>query len=418
MKKSMDKDKASIFLFVGCFIVYTLISFTKSNYNASIAYTVSRGIFSKADSGMIVAAFYLLYGIGQFFGGGVVDRFSPYHTIAIGLLGSIIANTILCFTTQYIVVLIVWSLNGICQFGVWPGLVRIISETILEKHRRKASLYITFGLGGAGILSYICAVNVLERAGWVGMFIMNVVCSIVMLALWIFVEYKTKNVLAVEKVGKTVTAVPKGKGGFLRVIVSSGMIFAFVISVSQTMLDTGIKTWMPTMIVENYQISTVLAGMQTALLYAVNVAGVALVALVFGRIRNEMLIKGILFAICIPIFVVLLAIGKLPLAVVVAALIVATTLVYYMNNINVRIPVRFALSGHSGTVSGILNALSSFGIVIAGACYGIVADKSGWTSVITIWIILAAISVALSVPAAILWKRFIAGNAGKVKRAS
>ena len=81
MNVLFEKERASTKLFLASFIMYLMVCMVKSNYTASIAYIVNEGIFTKTDSGLISASFYLVYGLGQLLGGGLSDRFSPYKVI-------------------------------------------------------------------------------------------------------------------------------------------------------------------------------------------------------------------------------------------------------------------------------------------------------------------------------------------------
>jgi len=169
----MAEKKKSHILLWATVMMYAMATFTKINYSASIAYAVKEGIFNKTDSGIIAAAFYLIYGLGQIFGGKVIDRFSPYPLIATGVFGSLLVNVALCFSSDYLWVLIFWSINGLVQSVIWPGCVKIVAECLLLEHQQKGTLFLTLSIALGGICSYVFVSPVLEAFGWVGMFVLN-----------------------------------------------------------------------------------------------------------------------------------------------------------------------------------------------------------------------------------------------------
>ncbi len=70
--------------------------------------------------------------------------------VLIGIFGAIAGNLVLCFTTNYLIILVTCSLCGIVQFGIWPGICRLIATDVLPEHRNKVSVYIQYAdqIGG------------------------------------------------------------------------------------------------------------------------------------------------------------------------------------------------------------------------------------------------------------------------------
>ena len=421
MKKYSEKERASIALFIVCWLTYMTVCITKLNYTASIAYVVREGIFTKSGSGLISACFYLAYGVSQLLGGRLADRFSPYKVMASGILSSICTHLLLCFTNQFSHVLVLWGMTGLLQFGIWPSASRIIATVLIPEHRQKASLYITFGIAAAGLFSYLTVNSFLEAFGWSGVFSFNVLLLVLVLVVWLITARKTAPVLMGENgegtEGKTQTTVPespslspapqKNKHRFLPLFFASGLFLSMFLCFAQGMLDNGVKSWMPTMMMENYEISPTWASMQTAVLYVCNIFGVLLLAKLFSRVKNAVLCGTIYYILCLPMCILMVFIGKIPLALVFVALMLSTTLTYTMTSIMVRISNGFARYGYSGTVSGFLNALTCFGIVIASYLYGYLADASGWGAVTALWVIICALAIVCGGVGFLFWRKFL-----------
>lgn len=402
-----DSKRNSI-LFLGCFFAYALSSLTKSNYTASVAYVVSQGMFSKADAGLIASAFYIFYGIGQAFGGIAVDKVSPYKMIRVGIIGALICNLILCFTYEFEIVLVVWSISGIIQMGIWPGVCKILSTDIAPEFRSKGSVYISYGLPASTLLSYLLSATILEKLGWSAMFLSSVVAMVITLVFWIYATGKRPekpvSMIAPEETKKQFKP---AHIKFLPLLFVSGMFLMLFINFNHSMLSTGAQVWIPTMIMENYTVSSAVASMQSIFLVSMQIAGLLLLGAVIRKIKSPILGIGLSFALCIIPFTVLMFIGKIPL--ILALLMLALyKMISSSNGVFItQMSVQLGRFGYSGTYSGMANACASFGVVVASGTYGIIADKFGWSAITAIWLILSVMSVLCCVPAFYMWKKLI-----------
>jgi len=139
VRKSLKDSRKSLYLFALVFILYALIYMTKNCYSAAMASIVKEGIMTKSETGLIAAAFYLVYAPFQIVGGIAADRYSPYKLIVFGTFGAGVCNLLVYFFSgNYIAMIIIWSINAVVQFGIWPSVFKIITSQIKESHRTKA----------------------------------------------------------------------------------------------------------------------------------------------------------------------------------------------------------------------------------------------------------------------------------------
>lgn len=423
MQSSPKKLKASIILFISAWIAYTMICFTKTNYTALIASIVKAGIFTKSDSGFISACFYIAFGISQIVGGRFTDK-KPMLAIMIGLIGSLIPNIILCFVTDFVSVCILWSLCGLMQFGCYPGIVKIVSGYLAPEHREKARTYVVLCIGVGGILSYALVASVYEWLGWSGVFGMDALALGLSVILWLYAMTKVKYLkedkankneeIQVQAEEKEQTELPKTeekqKISFWKLIMTSGLILAIIINFFMTMMSNGFKSWISTMMMECYDLSPVWASMQTAIIYVANILGTFIIAKTFGKIKNEMLAKGMAMAFCLPFYIVILFIGQVPAFVIITCSIITTTVLYGIGRVNVKIASHVEKYGYSATFTGFLNAMASFGVVFANGGFGIIADRLGWNAVTIVFVVVCVIAVLGYVVGAIIWNKFKKAN--------
>ncbi len=405
------KYKHSVILSWMAFVMYAVATFTKINYSASISFLIKENIFTKTQSGVIAAAFYLVYGVGQIFCAKLIDKYSPYRVGIVGLLGCLACNAALCLTCSYEWVLLLWTLNGAFGWVFWPGLVRMVSECVHPVERKFATNLLTTSIAVGGILSYLCTSPILERFGWSGVFALNSIVILITLVLWLCVMFYTEKVLyKVKTESKNNSVMPVGD--FIKLSFKSGLILLTLVLFIRAILDNGLKTWFPTMMMESYNISTVTAGIQTALVYIFNIAGMFLITPVISKMKNESTMTAVLLIAVLPFACIMLKIGNVHQLLAFGAFAVITTLTYTLNGVQVMISSAFAEKGLncSGSVAALLNGFASLGVLAASVFFGYVAENYNWYSVVLIAVILIIAALFICLPAYFMWKKFKSSN--------
>ena len=232
--------------------------------------------------------------------------------VMVGLVGALISNIILVFQPTYIVILIVWSLCGIVQFGIWPGVCKIMISDLTGEYKEKATIYMQYSVPVGYCLSYVFAVLVLENFGWSMMFLSSVITLVGLIALWIYI-CKIKPQPSLEKpivVEETVDA-PK-KMSFLKTLLFSGFIFTVFVTFVEAMLVNGAQTWIPTMIMESYEgVSSKLSSLFTIMLNIAQVLGILFLAKLSAKIRNPVIGTIIHYSLTVLALIPLIFIGKI-----------------------------------------------------------------------------------------------------------
>ena len=317
MNCKLKDEKTSRLAFFACFMAYAIINMTKNTYSAAIVAIVNEGLFSKSGVGVINAAFYLCYGLTQFFGGYLADRFSPFKMILICLVGSLLTNVAMAMSRSFPVMLIVWSLNGIAQFGVWPSIAKILSSVLLPEHRKKAMIYIAFCYPAGTIFSYLTAMMVLKSWSWPLLFWTS---GIGLLLVTLFFLWATRHIeknstpaeIKLPERDKSKKTSAKAPLPIKKLLFASGVFFLCVPAFVRCMLDIGLKSWVPTMIMETYGISPSFASLLTTVLVFINLFGVVLSSRLYPQYcKNIALAIGLFYLASLPLLLILLLTGKL-----------------------------------------------------------------------------------------------------------
>lgn len=413
MKTRFEKEeKASIMLFVVCWLAYAIISMTKNAFGASMASIVEEGLFTKSLAGIINSGYYVFYGAAQLLFVKAIDKISPVKLINMSLVGSVISMFGFIFAKDFWTMLVLWSLAGILQFALWPAVIRIIAQYLLPSHKSKAMVHIAFSYCFGSLMNYAVAAIILKFASWRMIFLVFLAIILVTSVVWIIITNKTIPVL--EKVmdipENTAKKTESKSSGNIKIFWASGIICILVPSFIRGMLDLGLKSWVPTMITESYAgISPSFASLMTTILLLVNLSGIYIVNFFYPKyIKSEALCFALCFIASLPFMLLLLLTGKVPVGVVVALLTVVTTFMYSGHQLlNVIMPTKFASLNMSGGVASLINSVASFGIVVGNFGYGIFADKFGWNATTVLWNVMTVIAAVFGLLSVRKWNRFM-----------
>lgn len=120
------------------------------------------------QTGWILAALKIAYGVGQLLNGQLAERFSPRKLLAIGMFLSAGLNVAFGLSTGLYFLLFIWAMNGYCQSLGWPPTVRVVGNWVPVWRRGKAIGIIGTGYQVTLGLTYFVAGQAAEHFGWRG----------------------------------------------------------------------------------------------------------------------------------------------------------------------------------------------------------------------------------------------------------
>lgn len=413
-KRLGQNEKASALVFLALWLSYTLICMGKNAYSAAMAAMLQEGLLSKANSGLVNAGFYLLYGLAQIFGIKLIEKLSPFRLITLTLLANAVFSAAMGFANGFVPLLVLWSLNGLAQFAMWPALLRVTTEFLHPEHQKRAMTAIAFCYCGGMVLGYLLAAVVLKVARWPVLFFANAVLGVLMLIVWMCAA-KYEPILGALPRPKSQepASAPQEKHALMPLLLTSGVVLLLLPGLLRSALDLGIKTWMPTMLIEIYGVSLSSANLLATLLVFINLGVVPLIAWLYPkRVSNTVLLLTLSFAIGIPATVLMLFHQSISVFLMIALLILVTSMTYGGNQlIQIYVPPEFGRYHRTGSIASILNACASFGVLMGNYVFGLFAEHFGWSGTILSWVAMFVLSALLCAAAVPIWKKFIAKGA-------
>ena len=401
------KEKASSNLFWCLFFIYICNVIGKTTYSAVTVALVDEAILTKTQAGLIGGLFWLLYAAGQFGGGFFAEKHNPYHLIKLTILSSTCANVLMAFQRNYLVMLLIWGVNGILQFGLWPAILKIVSTQIVEKQRTVAMARLGYCFCIGSIVSYILTACLLEVLSWQYIFICCGIANGISYVATIVAQRRFATCLEQQEQAQQEILQQKSQLT-TQMVWKSGLIFFCVIMFVRSFLDSSIKNWMPTILVETYDVVPSFTLLLSVGLLITNIFGVTICTYIYNRTRHdELYTLRFLYLAIAPMMFLLLQFDKLHIYVLTVLFSCITLLVYGSGPIlMINYPFRFHMWGIASTVGGIINCFSALGNVAASYGSGYVADHFGWNSLMVIWLITVALVVVVTITLIPIWKKF------------
>ncbi len=408
----LENKRLSRNFFWFLWILYAIVYISKSNFNGALASIVSEGIMTKSQTGFIIAMFYFVYAPFQIIGGMLVDKRSPELMIKIGLIGAIIANIfIYFFSNNYYVMLGAWTFNGIIQFGIWPGIFKIISSQLVRSDRKMMSYYISFPTTVGLIITYLLAAVVPH---WKHNFIISIILlALCTIGLHIFEkrlnpylkwDRREKIEEDVIKQIKNINFSVSTKEVFLK----SGFFFVVISALFSTVTTQSQKSFASIMFVENYKnVSPSFGNILTVAFLVAGLAGTLLAGKLCKSVKNEVLGMALSLSPMVPAYLLATFVGSLPIVVIVSTLCVSAVSESFAVLLRTRYTMFFARFGKSGTAAGILNSAMAVSFVIASYVISLLIEKLGWKTVVFMWAIFICVAIVLLLISSVKYKKMV-----------
>ena len=412
MKKTLSDLRASVWVVMTCFAVYTLLSFSRNAYTAALAGIINDGIFTKTAGGTINSSFYITYSLAQIFGSFYVDRVSPFKLVGFAIVGTILSNVIMELFPTFTVILIARSFSGLVQFGVWPALLKIITEYICPEHRRKSLYIMPLGYSAGAILSFLLAAVVLKYGSWQNLFTLTYVfLTVIFVVFCLVIRYAEKKAKPMVRPAAQTAAAAEAAGekvSMWQIIRSSGTIMIFISAFLTSLFAAGIESWMPTLLMESYQLTPSFSSILSTIGVCAKLLAVFCMVLIYPKfVKNQAAATGIFLALMLPLLATLIFVGKIPLLLII---LVVVLLYAFRGTVSqfftTEIPTGYSRYNRIGMMAGLINVASCSGYMVEGTIYGYTADCWGWNTTVMIWAVLAFTAMATIFSIVPVWRKF------------
>ncbi len=408
-QKYLESKKLSLVLFIFIFFMYAVVYMTKNMFSSAMATIVEEGAMTKSQTGFINAVFWFVYALFQFLGGFAADKYSPQKLVMIGMGGAAIANLVIYFNQSYPVIIIAWTFNAVVQFGLWPGIFKIITTQICPDMIGTAVFWMLLSSSvGLGISMLVA--SFVSR--WQQNFLVSVISLSVMLLLYIILSAFLDKRMVVKEVGpiKKYENTIVEKKPMLPLFFSSGLLVFAIVCLFRVAVDNGVKMMTPVMLMESYsELPAAISTRISSVLVIFSVLGTFIAGFVKAKITNcEAKAQILIYTATLLPLVAVCFVGRIHYIYVFISLCLVVMVAHGAAPFSQSFTaLRFEKHGRTGAVSGILNSAASVGNILASYVFAKMAELMPWSQVALSWVILMAVCSLLCLAVLPRWTRFI-----------
>ncbi len=326
---------------------------------------------SRAEVGALGTVFFWVYGIFHFISGEIGSHVSPFRLVSLGLLASAIVNLVFAFQSSLIVMLILWSLNGVAQSGGWSPMFRILAERLDRSHIKRVSTIMPFSYVMGTAITWVVIGAAATGENWRIAFWLPGIILLLVLVFW-----RAAGIDA-----------PKSRSDGIRLSTmmaeARGIAFVMLAAALSGYVFNGTIIWLPTYILDTGLIADGWVGAVAALTQAVAILGLLTARALVTR-SNQVFVTAVqLFSAAGAAFLLLSMTSGLFAIVVVAFALLALNGAFGLTVS--AMPLLLAPAGRASSTTGAVNMMSTFFGGMAGFSIGGLVELSGWSAVFSLW---------------------------------
>lgn len=397
-KKSTLSFNRKILLLI-CFLIYTFAYFAKYSYTANTISVIDAYGVSKSQAGLVSTLFFISYGATQIIHGIFCKYYNRRVVVSTALLVSSVINILFFFKIPFVLVNILWCLNGCVQSLLWPCVILTLSKNFDSENMSKAILVMATTVGAGSFLAYGFSALFVEILSYNFTFLLSGVCLLSICILWfLFFPFACKDELSAKVVKvekekqKPVEKTKDGSFNALKKFFIIELVVLSVYAILNSFIKDGLNTWVPSILKENYNLSESLSIFFTVFLFVVGIFGSTVATGLYKKIR-DFSILSVFFFVFIAILVggvILLFKTSLWIIVVVAFCLISLLNHAITSVITSMAPLYLSKKIDAGFLSGFMNGICYVGSALSSFGLGGVAENYGWNAVL---ILLLACSV-------------------------
>ncbi|MBQ7397968.1 MAG: MFS transporter [Clostridia bacterium] len=422
--KTKANDSFTLISVLFCLLYFTSYM-TRKSFSA-VKLGIPDSVLTDVQIGYIGSALFFTYGAGQIVSGLLGDRIDPRKLIFCGLGVTTLCNAAFPFVTSVPLLIVLWAINGFAQALFWPPIVKLMTIYLKGERYTKAVMSVSMAAQIALLAVYASAALFVSLTAWKGMFALSCALAIITGIGLVFgfrtLERRHPNAVRDALTGKTVEPIdapdasdaqpaPK-KEGLWRIILSSGLLFVFVMTATVGFLRDGIEEWMSTYLYTTFTLEADLSTLMNLFMPVFGLFCVRMAAVLHLRIiKDEMREVTVLMSICAAATLALGLFHTLHPVFSIVMIVLSVGCIHAANtSLTCYLPARFVKSGRVSTVSGLVNAFTYVGSTIATSAVPWLVQTTSWQATILSWCAVGLACLAACVLIGRTWKRFLKQN--------
>ena len=373
------------------------------------------GITSR-EIGILTACLFWGYAGGNLLGGRWTELLGAKRSILVSALGSILINLLFSFTGSFVLMAVLWTINGIAQALSWPAGCAMVANW-WPSHKRGFAIGFASGFAGFGqalaSISVALAFLAFPEWGWRSAFRLPAALPFFLLILFFFWAKESPERAGLMAYREEDPGLRENEAAMEALVRTHGKLYPYryllknfrfvivqLIHVFIGIARYGLLTWIPLFFVERFGVD-IMEGLFTSLALPVGMGIGSLVLPAWtDRMKNRLHVvppSAILSSAAVILLFFLDP--REPLQLIITELLLFTAGFFVYAIATVLNTVTSDISGRvlAGTGNGILGFTGYLGAGLQSLVYGFVIHFSGWRMVFFSIAVLLLLSAGLSV---------------------
>lgn len=424
MTQQKTKDSARLISVLFCLLYFTSYM-TRKSFSA-VKLGIPDTLLTDVQIGYIGSALFFTYGAGQVISGLLGDRIDPRKLIFCGLGATAVCNAAFPFVTSVPALIVLWGVNGFAQALFWPPIVKLMTIYLKGDRYTKAVMSVSMAAQIALLAVFGSAALFVSLSAWKGMFALScalaVLTGVLLIVGFGILERRHpgqvrdalagKNVEAVPSTENTSTVPEQKSASLWRIILTSGLLFVFVMTATVGFLRDGIEEWMSTYLYDTFSLRADLSTLTNIFMPVFGLVCVRFAATLHLRIiKDEIKEVTVLISTCAAATLALAIFHALHPAFSLVMIVLSVGCIHAANtSLTCYLPARFVRSGKVSTVSGLVNAFTYVGSTLATSAVPWLFEATSWQVTIFSWCAVGMICLAACVLITRTWRKFLKEN--------
>lgn len=401
-KIRMSKSAAVLLLI--CWLVYACSYIGKLGYSANIVNIEKDFNVTHAMAGMASTFFFFAYGAGQIINGIFCKKYNLKYLVFCVLLISAACNLSVGIIRNFIVIRVLWLINGAALSVLWPSLIRLLSETLKADYSPKVVVVMGTTVAAGTFAVYGLSALFVAIGNYRIIFYLASVILPAIALFWIcFYDKLTKACVAEKSDESIVSATSEEKRNskqkMSKVMFTSIVSLGFFAIITNLVKD-GLTTWVPAILKEQYGVPDSIGIILTLVMPMLALFGTSVAVALNKKVHDFVGLCGIAFAVIafLTFCLTLASEGVHGVVVTLGCLAGVSLLTSSANNVITSMaPLYLKNELNAGLLAGIMNGLCYVGSTLSAYGLGAFADRFGWDAVFLLLAALSAACVIISV---------------------
>jgi sugar phosphate permease len=390
---SFEKWQRKILLL--CWCGYAGAYLCRVNISIALPGMMSSLELSKADAGLIGAAFFWSYAVGQLINGFIGDKVKSRPFIFIGLCSASIINLIIGFSSNFNIILMFWAFNGFFLSTLWGPIVRTLSFWFDKEKRTKVAVIISVSMVGGYLLAWGIVGQVIAILSWRWAFWIPAGIVFSFSVIWLIkvrsrpedigfdsLNHNANKTRVHDKLNENVS--------FISLVIKTRLWLIALACIAQGAVKESITLWVPTFLKDTQDPNTFNLSIISLAVPLMSFGGIMCAGWLNTRLHSNVN-RAIKFLFSGAVLSSIILYACLGMSIFSDLLFLGATaaLMYGANTLLLGIiPLNYDRYDKVSSAAGFLDFCSYVGAATASFITGIVIDNFGWRYVVICWILL------------------------------